>query len=167
MSIIRFLKCHHLCDLAACIKGDQHSGYLSGLVSLDAYRKCRMWKLAVLFLTALFAVGFGQMPGGVTDIDINDEGAQFALNHAMEKYNRDSNDVYLYKVVKVIKVQGQVVEGYKYIITVRIARTLCRKDSVIGLCSITNHPNVKVVIVERKQTQFYKNSKFFFLLKRQ
>uniref|UniRef100_A0A3B3CV75 Cystatin domain-containing protein n=1 Tax=Oryzias melastigma TaxID=30732 RepID=A0A3B3CV75_ORYME len=67
-----------------------------------------MWKLAVLFLTALFAVGFGQMPGGVTDIDINDKGAKFALNHAMEKYNRDSNDIYLYKVVKVIKVQGQV-----------------------------------------------------------
>uniref|UniRef100_A0A3P9MDL4 Cystatin domain-containing protein n=1 Tax=Oryzias latipes TaxID=8090 RepID=A0A3P9MDL4_ORYLA len=93
---------------------------------------------AFLFLTALFAVGFGQVPGGLTDVDVNDKGAKIALSHAMDEYNRGSGDDYLYKVVEVIKVQGQAVEGYEYIITVRIARTLCRKDSVIGLCSITN-----------------------------
>uniref|UniRef100_A0A3P9L1R2 Cystatin domain-containing protein n=1 Tax=Oryzias latipes TaxID=8090 RepID=A0A3P9L1R2_ORYLA len=79
-----------------------------------------------------------RVPGGLTDVDVNDKGAKIALSHAMDEYNRGSGDDYLYKVVEVIKVQGQAVEGYEYIITVRIARTLCRKDSVIGLCSITN-----------------------------
>uniref|UniRef100_A0A8C7ZAN9 Cystatin domain-containing protein n=1 Tax=Oryzias sinensis TaxID=183150 RepID=A0A8C7ZAN9_9TELE len=68
------------------------------------------------------------VPGGLTDVDVNDKGAKIALSHAMDEYNRGSGDVNLYKVVEVIKVQGQAVEGYKYIITLRIARTLCRKD---------------------------------------
>uniref|UniRef100_A0A3P9IPS7 Cystatin domain-containing protein n=1 Tax=Oryzias latipes TaxID=8090 RepID=A0A3P9IPS7_ORYLA len=85
-----------------------------------------MWKLAFPFLAALLAVGFG----GLTDVDVNDKGAKIALSHAMDEYNRGSGDDYLYKVVEVIKVQGQAVEGYEYIITVRIARTLCRKDSI-------------------------------------
>uniref|UniRef100_A0A3P9L1T6 Cystatin domain-containing protein n=1 Tax=Oryzias latipes TaxID=8090 RepID=A0A3P9L1T6_ORYLA len=85
-----------------------------------------MWKLAFPFLAALLAVGLG----GLTDVDVNDKGAKIALSHAMDEYNRGSGDDYLYKVVEVIKVQGQAVEGYEYIITVRIARTLCRKDSI-------------------------------------
>lgn len=73
-----------------------------------------MWNFAFLFLTALFAVGFGQVPGGLTDVDVNDKGAKIALSHAMDEYNRGSGDDYLYKVVEVIKVQGQV--GHIWII---------------------------------------------------
>uniref|UniRef100_A0A8C7ZF27 Cystatin domain-containing protein n=1 Tax=Oryzias sinensis TaxID=183150 RepID=A0A8C7ZF27_9TELE len=87
-----------------------------------------MWKLAFPFLAALLAVGLGRHPDGGMDANANDPDVQTALKVAIDGYNNASPDIYLYKVMTVIRVQKKAVEGYKYIITLRIARTLCRKD---------------------------------------
>lgn len=67
-----------------------------------------MWKVVFPFLAALLAVGAGGLTGGFQDVDVNDEGAQNALNFAVVQYNRGSNDVFLSQVAEVVKVQRQV-----------------------------------------------------------
>uniref|UniRef100_A0A3P9KYA4 Cystatin domain-containing protein n=1 Tax=Oryzias latipes TaxID=8090 RepID=A0A3P9KYA4_ORYLA len=96
-------------------------------------------KCAFPFFAALLTVGSAQVPGGPTDINANDPEVQAALKFAMKEYNKGSSDQYLYVVVDVISVQGQVVAGYNYFLTVKIAKTLCRKNSNVSGCSaITN-----------------------------
>uniref|UniRef100_A0A1A7YFG8 Cystatin domain-containing protein n=1 Tax=Iconisemion striatum TaxID=60296 RepID=A0A1A7YFG8_9TELE len=100
-----------------------------------------MWKIGFPLLVALFAVGLGSFVGGPRDIDVNDEGVQNALNYAVAQYNRGSNDVYLHGVAKVIKAQSQLVAGMKYIITVEMARTSCRKSNADDQCPIQTDSN--------------------------
>ncbi|XP_073337480.1 cystatin C (amyloid angiopathy and cerebral hemorrhage) [Pagrus major] len=88
-----------------------------------------MWKIVFAALAAVFAVGLGAMVGGFRDIDINDAGARDALNFAVVQHNRGSNDLYLSQVSEVVRVQSQVVAGVKYVITVRMGKTPCRKGS--------------------------------------
>ncbi|XP_005749389.1 cystatin C (amyloid angiopathy and cerebral hemorrhage) [Pundamilia nyererei] len=95
-----------------------------------------MWKVALTVLAAALAVGYGAMVGGLTDADINDENVQNALHFAVVQHNRGSNDLYLSQVAEVIKVQSQVVAGIKYVITVKMAKTPCRKDGVEEVCAI-------------------------------
>uniref|UniRef100_A0A3P9KYH4 Cystatin domain-containing protein n=1 Tax=Oryzias latipes TaxID=8090 RepID=A0A3P9KYH4_ORYLA len=84
------------------------------------------------------------MDKGVTDINANDPEVQAALKFAMKEYNKGSSDQYLYVVVDVISVQGQVVAGYNYFLSVKIAKTLCRKNSNVSGCSaISNSPMAK------------------------
>uniref|UniRef100_A0A3P8R8N3 Cystatin domain-containing protein n=1 Tax=Astatotilapia calliptera TaxID=8154 RepID=A0A3P8R8N3_ASTCA len=100
-----------------------------------------MWKVALTILAAALAVGYGAMVGGLTDADINDENVQNALHFAVVQHNRGSNDLYLSQVAEVIKVQSQVVAGIKYVITVKMAKTPCRKDGVEEVCAIhTDQP---------------------------
>ncbi|XP_070833668.1 cystatin C (amyloid angiopathy and cerebral hemorrhage) [Chaetodon trifascialis] len=99
-----------------------------------------MWKVVFPLLAALFAVGFGALVGGFQDIDVNDEGAQNALNFAVAFHNRGSNDMYLSKVAEVVKVQRQVVSGLKYIITVKMGKTPCRKTDASEVCAIHEDP---------------------------
>uniref|UniRef100_A0A3P9MAJ1 Cystatin domain-containing protein n=1 Tax=Oryzias latipes TaxID=8090 RepID=A0A3P9MAJ1_ORYLA len=104
-----------------------------------------MWKCAFPFFAALLTVGSAQgLPRGVTDINANDPEVQAALKFAMKEYNKGSSDQYLYVVVDVISVQGQVVAGYNYFLSVKIAKTLCRKNSNVSGCSaISNSPMAK------------------------
>uniref|UniRef100_A0A3P9MAX9 Cystatin domain-containing protein n=1 Tax=Oryzias latipes TaxID=8090 RepID=A0A3P9MAX9_ORYLA len=97
------------------------------------------------FFAALLTVGSAQgLPRGVTDINANDPEVQAALKFAMKEYNKGSSDQYLYVVVDVISVQGQVVAGYNYFLSVKIAKTLCRKNSNVSGCSaISNSPMAK------------------------
>uniref|UniRef100_A0A1A8NLG3 Cystatin domain-containing protein n=1 Tax=Nothobranchius rachovii TaxID=451742 RepID=A0A1A8NLG3_9TELE len=95
-----------------------------------------MWKIGFPLLVVLFAVGLGSLVGGPEDIDPNDDGVQNALNFAVAQYNRGSNDMYQHGVVEVIKAQSQVVAGVKYIMTVKMARTSCRKSSANDQCPI-------------------------------
>uniref|UniRef100_A0A3B4GNA6 Cystatin-like n=1 Tax=Pundamilia nyererei TaxID=303518 RepID=A0A3B4GNA6_9CICH len=92
--------------------------------------------VALTVLAAALAVGYGAMVGGLTDADINDENVQNALHFAVVQHNRGSNDLYLSQVAEVIKVQSQVVAGIKYVITVKMAKTPCRKDGVEEVCAI-------------------------------
>ncbi|XP_031593531.1 cystatin-like [Oreochromis aureus] len=106
---------------------------------LLGYRN-KMWKVALTVLAAVLAVGYGamvgDMVGGLKDADINDKDVQNALNFAIIQYNRDSNDLYISQVVEVIKVQSQVVAGIKYVITVKMVKTPCRKYGVDQVCAL-------------------------------
>ncbi|XP_061601026.1 cystatin C (amyloid angiopathy and cerebral hemorrhage) [Cololabis saira] len=96
-----------------------------------------MWKIAFVCLSALFTVGLTGLVGGFTDVDVNDERVQNAMNFAVAQHNRKLNDMYLRQVVEVVKAKSQVVAGMKYVITVKMARSSCRKNSANEECS--NH----------------------------
>uniref|UniRef100_A0A8C7ZF18 Cystatin domain-containing protein n=1 Tax=Oryzias sinensis TaxID=183150 RepID=A0A8C7ZF18_9TELE len=86
----------------------------------------------------LLHLNVGCLKGGV---DANPNDPETALKVAMEEYNKASPDIYLYKVMKVIKVQIKV--GFEYTLTVTIARTVCKKGSmadVDGPCPIFTDP---------------------------
>ncbi|KAM8738835.1 cystatin-C-like [Acanthopagrus schlegelii] len=86
-----------------------------------------MWKIVFATLAAVLAVGSGTALGGLRDIDVNDADARDALNFAVDQHNKRSNDLCPHQVEEVERVQSQVVAGMKYIITVRMVRTPCRK----------------------------------------
>ncbi|XP_036978769.1 cystatin-C-like [Acanthopagrus latus] len=96
-----------------------------------------MWKIVFATLAAVLAVGLGAMVGGFRDIDVNDAGARDALNFAVVQHNRRSNDAYLSQVAEVVRVQSQVVAGVKYVITVQMGKTPCRKGSASdNVCAV-------------------------------
>ncbi|XP_028279458.1 cystatin C (amyloid angiopathy and cerebral hemorrhage) [Parambassis ranga] len=100
-----------------------------------------MWKVVFPVLAAVFAVGLGGMAGGFRDVDLNaDEGAQNALNFAVVQHNKATNDMYLSQVAEVVKAQAQVVAGMKYVITVKMGKTPCRKDSAAEVCAVHQDP---------------------------
>ncbi|XP_071375780.1 cystatin C (amyloid angiopathy and cerebral hemorrhage) [Centroberyx affinis] len=99
-------------------------------------------KLTVSIFAAVFAVGMAAMVGGWTDANVNDEGVQNALKFAVVQHNKGSNDMYLSQVAQVIRAQKQVVAGMKYLITVQMGKTPCRKSGVDETCNIHEDPEM-------------------------
>ncbi|XP_078129861.1 cystatin-like [Sander vitreus] len=99
-----------------------------------------MWKIVFPVLSAVFGVGLRGLVGDISDVDINNEGLLNALNYAVVQHNQGSNDLYLSQVAEVVKAQRQVVAGMKYVITVRMAKTPCRKGSENEVCAIHQDP---------------------------
>lgn len=95
-----------------------------------------MWKLVFVIIAAVSFIGLAQIPGGFTDISINDEGAKEALDFAVLIHNRHSNDFYIRVVTDVIKVQVQVskVSLHKY-------TQVITKDMKADLKSTINYVN--------------------------
>ncbi|XP_041105995.1 cystatin C (amyloid angiopathy and cerebral hemorrhage) [Polyodon spathula] len=111
------------------------------------------WKSSLSFLALLFAVaavcalpgGVGmRMVGGKMDADVGEEGVQDALKFAVAEFNKASNDMYVHRVWKVISAQKQVVSGIKYIVTVQMGRTSCRKGGAekVELCAFHDVPEL-------------------------
>ncbi|KAK5882203.1 hypothetical protein CesoFtcFv8_020811 [Champsocephalus esox] len=98
-----------------------------------------MWKIVLPVLAAVFAVG-SSMIGGYIDIDVNDEGAQNALNFAVVEHNKQTNNMFLSQVAEVVGVKRQLVAGLKYVITVRMGNTPCRKGTANEVCAIHQDP---------------------------
>lgn len=65
-------------------------------------------KMIVLFLAVSLAVTSAGIPGGVADADIKDADVQKALRFAVAQYNKQSNEAFVRKVTRVIRVQQQV-----------------------------------------------------------
>lgn len=103
------------------------------------------FKMIVPFLAVILAVASAGLTGAPVDADMNDKGVQNALQFAVNTFNRQSNDAFLRQVSEVIKVQKQVVSGLKYIFTVKMGRTNCRKGDAGTLCAIHEDPNVAQV----------------------
>ncbi|XP_070973644.1 cystatin-like [Oncorhynchus clarkii lewisi] len=101
------------------------------------------WKIVVPLLAVAFIVtSAAGTPGGVVDADMKDQATRDALQFAVAEYNKATNDQYLWQVAKVVKAQKQVVAGMKYIFTVQMARTLCRKGGVEKDCAVHQDPAV-------------------------
>ncbi|CAM4726112.1 hypothetical protein PO909_019590 [Leuciscus waleckii] len=99
-------------------------------------------KMIVASLAVILAVASAGLVGGPVDSDMNDEGAQNALQFAMAQFNRQSNDAFVRQVSEVVKVQTQVVSGLKYIFTVKVGRTSCRKGGDETMCAIHEDPAI-------------------------
>ncbi|XP_075452400.1 cystatin-like [Ascaphus truei] len=67
--------------------------------------------------------------GAPEDINPNLPEVKKAASFAVNAYNKESKDEYLYKVLKIISAQAQVVAGINYILVVEIGRTQCKKGA--------------------------------------
>ena len=103
-------------------------------------------KVIVLFLAVTLVVESAGIPGGLVDADINDKDVQKALRFAVDHYNGQSNDAFVRKVSKVIKVQQQVAAGMKYIFTVKMEVAFCKKGGVKTMCAVPKNPSIEQVI---------------------
>ena len=81
-----------------------------------------------LLLGVALAVG-QRMLGAPIEVSSKDEGAQRALQFAMNEYNRASNDMYTSRVSEVLSVRKQIVSGVKYFLDVKVGRTTCTKPA--------------------------------------
>uniref|UniRef100_A0A4W5QAJ6 Cystatin domain-containing protein n=1 Tax=Hucho hucho TaxID=62062 RepID=A0A4W5QAJ6_9TELE len=98
------------------------------------------WKLVVPLLAVAFIVASAEgMPGGVVDANMNLQTTRDALQFAVVEYNKRTNDLYVRQVAEVVNAQQQVVAGMKYIFTVQMARTSCRKGDVEN-CAVPKNP---------------------------
>uniref|UniRef100_A0A3Q2XXM9 Zgc:163030 n=1 Tax=Hippocampus comes TaxID=109280 RepID=A0A3Q2XXM9_HIPCM len=85
-------------------------------------------KVVFIFLGVVCAVGLGRLVGGLTDVDVNEEGVQNALNFAISQHNLKTEDPFLRVKTGVVGVKKQIVSGIKYVITVNMTKTNCMKD---------------------------------------
>ncbi|XP_056327115.1 cystatin-like [Danio aesculapii] len=96
-------------------------------------------KAIVALLVVNLAVSSAGLVGGPVDAKMDKESKK-ALKFAMTQYNKLNGDVFLCAVSKIIKLQKQVVAGIKYIFTVNVARTTCRKGRDEKSCPIQKNP---------------------------
>ncbi|ELK13098.1 Cystatin-8 [Pteropus alecto] len=62
-------------------------------------------------------------------IDASNANVKQCLWFAMQEYNKESEDKYIFQVVKIVQVQLQITDRLEYFIDVEIARSNCRKLS--------------------------------------
>ncbi|XP_066535227.1 cystatin-like isoform X2 [Hoplias malabaricus] len=96
----------------------------------------------VLVLAPCLAMEGSGMIGGLTDADMDDTKVQKALQFAIDEHKKASNDMWISHVTRVISAKEQVVGGMKYIFTVEMVRTSCRKGEREGTCHICWNPNI-------------------------
>ncbi|XP_066535228.1 cystatin-like [Hoplias malabaricus] len=100
-------------------------------------------KLLFVVLALSLAMESSGMPGGLMDADMNNADVQKALQFAVDEYNNVSNGIWVSKVTRVIRGQNQVVAGIKYIFTVEMARTSCKKrEQPTEACEVHSDPNI-------------------------
>ncbi|XP_023651995.1 cystatin-like [Paramormyrops kingsleyae] len=119
------------------------------------------WKAVGLCLVAFLMVANATLVGAPSDASLNDPEVKKALRWAVSEYNKQSNDAYLRGVSKVVKVQKQVVSGMKYIFTVVLGSTTCKKGRVCEAGSNQAKPYICTFEVWSqpwlKNTQLVKN----------
>ncbi|XP_072532894.1 cystatin C (amyloid angiopathy and cerebral hemorrhage) [Salminus brasiliensis] len=108
------------------------------------------WKVVAPLLAVCLAVASAGLVGAPAEADMNDKDVQDALQFAVAQHNKASNDMYVSQVARVISVKKQVVSGLKYIFTVEMARTSCRKGGVEEVCAVQADPN----LAQHRQCKF-------------
>nr|XP_057915133.1 cystatin C (amyloid angiopathy and cerebral hemorrhage) [Doryrhamphus excisus] len=95
------------------------------------------WRLLFLIPGAVCAAG---LVGGFSDVDANNRNMQNALSFAIVEHNKATNDLYLNQMTELVRAQQQVVNGIKYRLTVKLAKTSCRKDNPEEHCAVFQDP---------------------------
>ncbi|KAG7271100.1 hypothetical protein CRUP_005653 [Coryphaenoides rupestris] len=67
------------------------------------------------------------VPGAPSNASKNDRELDKAVLVATYSFNNQSNDAYLFRTSAVDRAQRQIVKGIRYILEVRISRTVCLK----------------------------------------
>ncbi|KAM9364251.1 cystatin-like [Pholidichthys leucotaenia] len=95
-----------------------------------------MWKVALPIFAAVLMLGQSVgMPGGKIDRNVDDKDVRRAVNFTVAEYNSENKDNFVQKLVKVVKVESQVVAGIKYFITMKFENTTCLENGVNEVCS--------------------------------
>ncbi|KAG9470342.1 hypothetical protein GDO78_018061 [Eleutherodactylus coqui] len=68
-------------------------------------------------------------PGFPRNVSTNDPEVKKAVRTMVYAFNNMTNDIYLFKELKIQKAMMQVVKGIKYLLTVELAETVCRKNT--------------------------------------
>ncbi|KAM5305489.1 cystatin-8-like [Glossophaga mutica] len=97
----------------------------------------RLWGSCMLLLTLLVALVAStdsdknkiQVLRELKVIDASNANVKQCLWFAMQEYNKENEDKYIFQVVKIVRVQLQVTDHLEYFIDVEIARSSCRKLS--------------------------------------
>ncbi|XP_039076899.1 cystatin-8-like isoform X2 [Hyaena hyaena] len=97
----------------------------------------RSWGFCLVLLTVLVALVASTDPGKnkgkvlreLKVINASNANVKQCLWFAMQEYNKESEDKYLFQVIKTVQVQLQVTDHLEYFIDVEIARSNCRKVS--------------------------------------
>ncbi|XP_041064643.1 cystatin-like [Carcharodon carcharias] len=93
--------------------------------------------VAVVFLASL--VICAQLFGALESVSTEQPEVLDAAHFAMSEYNKASNDMYLYKIMRIVSAQQQIVSGLKYVIQAEVGRTQCRRGAVDDLESCEFH----------------------------
>lgn len=88
-------------------------------------------------LTPAITLG-GHLVGGYSNIETNRTDVREAADIAVMKYNEATNDVNLYRSIKIVSAQSQVVAGTNYKLEMEIGRTSCRKNRAGDSCDVAN-----------------------------
>ncbi|XP_060110496.1 cystatin-2-like [Heteronotia binoei] len=106
----------------------------------------------LLLLSGAWAAG---LVGAPREAPLDAE-AQQALQFAMERYNRGSNDAYRSRVAEVVSVHKQLVAGIKYIFKVKVGRTSCRNsETVVEDCAFLELDQAKVRVRYKQTVKHY------------
>ncbi|XP_036883986.1 cystatin-8 [Sturnira hondurensis] len=97
----------------------------------------RLWGSCMFLPTLLVALVASTDPGKnkikalreLKVIDASNANVKQCLWFAMQEYNKENEDKYIFQVVKIVRVQLQVTYHLEYFIDVEIARSSCRKLS--------------------------------------
>ncbi|KAJ8361482.1 hypothetical protein SKAU_G00180070 [Synaphobranchus kaupii] len=99
------------------------------------------WKITLPLFVLFLAVESG-LVGGYNDANPNDPAVKNALQYGIAQYNRNSNDMFVSQVSRIIKAEQQVVAGMNYKITVEMSRTSCKKGGDEKVCSTHEDPAI-------------------------
>ncbi|KAK1170886.1 cystatin-F-like [Acipenser oxyrinchus oxyrinchus] len=83
-------------------------------------------------------------PGSAKPVSTNDSGVKTAVKTATYEFNNRSNDIFLFKASAIDDAKIQVVKGIKYILEVKITRTVCRKKGHPDLENCNFQPDGKL-----------------------
>ncbi|XP_012594673.1 cystatin-like 1 [Microcebus murinus] len=91
----------------------------------------RSWRnLLVLLVALVLAAKLGHFERweGFREMPMSKKNMDPTLNFFIQSYNNASNDTYLFRVQELLRSQVQLTTGVEYMVTVKIARTTCKKN---------------------------------------
>ncbi|XP_028610041.1 cystatin-S-like [Grammomys surdaster] len=96
----------------------------------------------ILVLNFSYYPVVGNIPGGIQDSSMEEDGAKEALEFAVSQYNEKNSDMYLSQVVEVKSVKTQVVAGQIYYFEVILGKTTCLKTEADSThCPLNEQPD--------------------------
>ncbi|XP_076970560.1 cystatin-like 1 isoform X2 [Tamandua tetradactyla] len=91
---------------------------------------CKRNTLLLLVVLVLVAkLGHFQRWEGFQERPMSKQNMNSTLSHFIDAYNNASNDTYLFRVRKLLRTQMQLTTGVEYMVTVKISRTKCKRNS--------------------------------------
>ncbi|XP_048372092.1 cystatin-like [Sphaerodactylus townsendi] len=83
-----------------------------------------------------------RMVGAPVEASLEEPEVKQALQFAVQRYNRGTNDAFHSRVAEVLSAHKQIVAGVKYIFNVKVGRTRCRNsEAVVEDCEFMVEPD--------------------------